>query len=1457
VAVLFAAAAPAAAADLYWSGIGTWNTTTANWGASTGGPYTGSIWSNATPDAAFFEGTAGTVSLGEAITAAGLTFTTTGYTVTGNTLTLSGTPTIATGTGVTASVNSSLSGPVTKSGAGILQLGRGGGNGGGSTGVSVTAGTMILAGASAAFDAGYFTGATPITASGGSTLQIDQAWNIGSVNAVTINASTLAFNIAGGDGAASTNYVNNLTLLGGATVTGPWRAGNAAAPSLVSGGNGTNTISGNLYLVNSGSTTWTVNVADGSAANDLVFSGSIFDLGQNGTSPSLGGTVVVKSGAGTFAMAGANQYVGATTISAGELLLDYATQNNSKLSNTASLSIATGTLTLSGGSHTEVVASTTLSGAATVARSSGASVLQMGTISRSATSTIDFSADGVATIDNLNTATGILGGWATVGGAAWATNASNAAGGAVGSYTAYTDVPFAGAIADDATANIRLTGGSSGDITLAAATTTINTLQQGQASATVIDTAGQTLRLGSGGLLVPAGTGSLTIGATAASGTLTAGSADNTAGTLALLVNDPATPLAINSVVANNGSGALTLAKSGVGVAVLNAAPTYTGTTAINAGTLRLQSANDSTFSSAVSGAGILAKAGTGVLTLPNANTHTGGTRLEAGILAVGNNAALGTGPLTLAGGTIRPTTNRVIGNAISAATGTTSGLIDGGAGDLMYTGAATGNGNLAANSTASRSMWLQGDWSGFTGQLTFTVNGGGTNYRLGGTPGATSSNTGTNGSDFGQAAVVLAGTGTDRGLSWNGAQGATVRVGTLSGTGGRIISGADGRDANWQVGGLNQTSSAAVVITGNATSLTKVGTGTLTLTGSSTYAGGTTVSAGTLNLDAAAAIGAGSLTIAAGASVNALRAFAISTDGAAAGRVVNVAGSLSMADSEYVQTYNLTAGSIAAPATGGGYLRAATSGLFINSLAATTSSQITGRIDLTFNSATLNVADGAAADDLVIPAAILQNTGAGSGAKSITKTGAGTLLLSGTNSYSGGTFINAGLVKAGSSRAFGLENAAASTITIASGATLDINRVTGNTGDFFYGLTIAGSGTAGQGALINTGANGGSFLRQTPNITLSANATIGGSGNILMIDGGYGANSLNLAGNTLTKTGTNTLFLANTTVSAGTIDIQQGTLSHFQTAANASAAAITLADAAGATLALNNFGLQVGSLAGGGATGGNVTLGSATMTLGGRNENTSFGGAISGTGAVVKTGTGTQTFAAASTYSGGTTINGGTLVAGSANAFGTTGAISVGATGALGVGDGVSFTRPFSLTAGGRVRTGNNSTVSLPSVTALAAWESQSGTGDQTLAEILDASGSTTPTALFSAWTANPGDYLSDILTLEGTGAGNTYVLSMGYTGSSGNLNIWYRANVSDSFVPLGTSFAGNVPWTSSFTTPGQYGVDTSAGTVWAVTDHNSQFVVVPEPGTLGLAAVWLAGGFWYLRGRWVARRP
>ena len=40
-----------------------------------------------------------------------------------------------------------------------------------------------------------------------------------------------------------------------------------------------------------------------------------------------------------------------------------------------------------------------------------------------------------------------------------------------------------------------------------------------------------------------------------------------------------------------------------------------------------------------------------------------------------------------------------------------------------------------------------------------------------------------------------------------------------------------------------------------------------------------------------------------------------------------------------------------------------------------------------------------------------------------------------------------------------------------------------------------------------------------------------------------------------------------------------------------------------------------------------------------------------------------------------------------------------------------------------------------------------------------------------------------------------------------------------------------------------GTWGVDTADHVVWAVVDHNSQFAVIPEPGTLALLAAGLLG--------------
>ncbi len=126
------------------------------------------------------------------------------------------------------------------------------------------------------------------------------------------------------------------------------------------------------------------------------------------------------------------------------------------------------------------------------------------------------------------------------------------------------------------------------------------------------------------------------------------------------------------------------------------------------------------------------------------------------------------------------------------------------------------------------------------------------------------------------------------------------------------------------------------------------------------------------------------------------------------------------------------------------------------------------------------------------------------------------------------------------------------------------------------------------------------------------------------------------------------TLSAANTYTGATTVN--QGTLKAGSTAALGSKSAVTVANDASATLDITGFNLSIGSLTGGGALGGTITLGVQTLTIG--TDNTSpaaYAGIISdsgtGTGgSIVKTGTGTLTLTGANIYYGNTTINAGVL---------------------------------------------------------------------------------------------------------------------------------------------------------------------------------------------------------------------
>ena len=274
-----------------------------------------------------------------------------------------------------------------------------------------------------------------------------------------------------------------------------------------------------------------------------------------------------------------------------------------------------------------------------------------------------------------------------------------------------------------------------------------------------------------------------------------------------------------------------------------------------------------------------------------------------------------------------------------------------------------------------------------------------------------------------------------------------------------------------------------------------------------------------------------------------------------------------------------------------------------------------------------------------------------GSGA--LSKSGAGTLVLSGANTYSGGSTLggsgvvaisidSAGPAGAPTSGAFGTGtvNLAGAQLRASTGG----SRTIGNTVTISADTTFATTGS--EKSLTFTGPVTLSGATRTLNVAIGSTVnteklTFSGA----IGDGGSGFGITKTGAGTLALSAANT-YTGTTTVSAGTLEIGHVNALQNTTLDTGTSGSQTVNFTVSGANTYNIGGLQGADA---------LSIGNNTISIGANNANTTYSGGISGTGNLVKNGSGTQTLAGATTFNGSTTVNSGTLQAATANALANT----------------------------------------------------------------------------------------------------------------------------------------------------------------------------------------------------------
>jgi autotransporter-associated beta strand protein len=551
------------------------------------------------------------------------------------------------------------------------------------------------------------------------------------------------------------------------------------------------------------------------------------------------------------------------------------------------------------------------------------------------------------------------------------------------------------------------------------------------------------------------------------------------------------------------------------------------------------------------SGTGSLTKTGAGTLTLTAYNTFTGPTIVNGGTLAInGNNDANSvlsfSSSLTISnGGMVSVMQNNCLfgygshvvpvainaGSALTIGSGLTAhikGVVALNGGTLAS--ADTGNGSAGTWNLDQGTVTVNG------GQLTSTMSG--LNVLLASPTTFNVSAGATSGIDLsvpgyfyggalvksGAGIMMLSGTNTYSG-------GTTVSAGILQlgdgATRNGVVSGNIANNAALGFANPNaQTYSGVISGTG---ALTKTGAGTLTLTAYNTFTGPTVVNGGTIiingNNDANSVLSfSSSLTISNGGMVSVLANNSLFGYGAHAVPVtVNAGGTLTIGNgltAHIKGTVTLNGGTLASADTG---LGGAGTWNLDQGTVTVNGGQLTSTISalnvLLASPTTFNVSSGATNGiDLSVPGYFY-----GGG---LVKNGTGTMMLSGTNTYSDGTTVSAGMLQLGdgtsrngvvvgniiNNAALGFANPNAQTysgvisgtgaLTKTGAGTLSlagINIYSGSTTLSNGTMALTGSGQLSQSGLINV--MGGTVLdvssRSDQMLTLNIGQTLKGSGSV------------------------------------------------------------------------------------------------------------------------------------------------------------------------------------------------------------------------------------------------------------------------------------------------------------------------------------------------------------------------